>query len=88
MTRFTDVNGRLRFEIVRDMVTSCSGPEAVASREGDDPKVRAARRYWDRVGPGAIAVVQHFSGERLPTMLELRSWLREHDDPKKPPWDS
>ncbi len=93
MPVFDDVPGKLRHEIVGEFIKTYAGVEARAAQSSTDPKIQAFGRFWDRVGPTAIAVVQHFAdhpqdanGRPLDTMAAFQRWLRNHKNRRKAPW--
>jgi hypothetical protein len=93
MVAFTNVPGKLRIEIVKQMSKIYAPVERSASTQSTDPKVQSAKQFWDKVKIGAIRVAQYFAlepknadGVALATMVEFEDWFRDNDNPRKAPW--
>jgi hypothetical protein len=86
--------GKLRYEIVKEMIKTYSGTETQAEQTTNDKNVQAAKAFWDRVRVDAIKVMQHFAGETAQTaegqvfnrVNDFEAWFREHKSVKKAPW--
>lgn len=90
---FEGVPGKLRHDVVLEFIKTYAGVEHRAAQSSTDPVVQAYGRFWDQVGPGAVAVVQHYAqsprdeaGEPLATIVDLGAWFRSHKNPRRAPW--
>ena len=93
MLLFTNVPGRLRHAIARQVIVSYRGTAAGAA---DNPAVGKA--FWDRIKFGVVELFKHYAtgpgggppetgkGEVINTIEELHIWWRHHDDPTRAPW--
>ncbi len=98
MILFKNVPGKLRYEIVEEMVKTYSGTELRARNKGStDKNDQAAARLWDRIKIDAIRAVQVMAGEPkhemgdqegelLMLMSEFSDWFRDNKNPRKAPW--
>ncbi len=93
MVLFVNVPGKLRYEVVEDMIKQYAGVEAQARQSKNDPATQAKKRFWDSIKNDAIKVVQHYAGaprndddEAYATMMEFQDWFRDHKNPKRAPW--
>jgi hypothetical protein len=94
LVKFTDVPGKLRFDLVEQFIRTYSGVESAANTSSTDPKDQAKKRFWDDIRTFTVPVVQMYSGnpvdaetnEALSTMAQFDEWFRDHKNPRKAPW--
>jgi hypothetical protein len=93
MKLFKNVPAKQRYAIVDAFMKIYPSTEAQAEKSDKDPKIQAAKRFWDRIKTDAVAVVAYYAsspsndkGEALSTMQEFAGWFRTHDKPNRPPW--
>jgi hypothetical protein len=89
---FTQVPGRTRHAIARQVIVSYRGVAAAAVQ-----KPPVGKAFWDRIKFGVVEVFKYYAtapGGGPPenvkgvmnTIEELHVWWRAHDDPAKAPW--
>ena len=93
MVLFHDQEGKLRFEVVKEMIKTYAGVEAQAEQTTNDPKAQTMKQFWDRIKNDAIKVVQYYAlepkdtdGQLLAKMSDFQNWFRDHDNVRKAPW--
>jgi hypothetical protein len=93
MILFTEVPGKLRYDIVDKVKTSFSSVETQAAQTTNDAKVQAQKQFWDRIKTDVVKVLQYYAaqptnadGAALATVAEFVDWWRDNDKPKKEPW--
>ena len=94
MVMFTKPKGKVRFEIVKEMIKTYAGVESQAEQNSSDAKVLAKKAFWDRIRVDTIKVVQTFAGDSAQTpegqifnrMQEFQQWWNDNKNPKKAPW--
>jgi hypothetical protein len=94
MVLFTDIPGKVRFDICKTMITNYSSVENQAEHGNPtDKNVQSAQAFWGAIKTGAIKAVQYLAleptdeqGRALATMAEFMDWFRDNDNYRKPPW--
>ena len=82
MVGFKNVPGKLRYELVSEMVKSYAGVESLGPRS-DDPRWRSQKRFWDRIKIGVLKALRHYTGHptdetgtELMTVEQFVAWFR------------
>ncbi len=93
MLLFKDVPGKLRYDLVGEMVKTYAGVESQAEQNSNDKNVLAKKQFWDRIKADVIKAVQYYSGEPqdengqlIARMDGFQEWFRDHDNKRRPPW--
>lgn len=98
MILFTNVPGKIRYDIVSEFVKQYAGVELQAEKSDPSAAIQAKKRFWDYIKTHTIPVVQHFAkdsdgnpaadeeGTALSEMKQFQDWMRDHKNPRKPPW--
>lgn len=93
MVLFTNVPGKIRYDIVSQFIKSYAGVELQAEKSAADAATLAKKRFWDYIKTHTIPVMQYFAGkpvdeedQALSEMKQFQAWMRDHKSPRKPPW--
>jgi len=93
MVLFTNVEGKLRYEICATFNKNYAGVELQAEQVSTDTKIIAKKNFWDAIKAYTIPVMQHFAGEptdeegaALAEMKQFSVWMRKNKSPKAKPW--
>ncbi|MDA1195851.1 MAG: hypothetical protein O2894_11785 [Planctomycetota bacterium] len=91
---FTNIEGKIRYEVVSTFVKVYGGVELQAEKSSNKAADLAKKRFWDDIKTHTIPVVQHFAGKpttaegsALATMEEFTEFMREHKNVRKAPWE-
>lgn len=93
MVVFKGVPGKIRYQLVDEMVKSYAGVESQAETSSTDAAVLAKKRFWDRIKNDVIKVMQYYTGEPqdeegqvIARMEGFQRWFRDHDNKRRAPW--
>jgi hypothetical protein len=93
LAKFRKVPGDLRLKLVKTMIHTYAGVEALAVQSTTDTSALASRRFWNQIRDVTIPLLQryagypkHENGKALATMQEFMVWFRDHENPHRAPW--
>lgn len=93
MIKFTNVPGKVRYAVCKEMIKTYSSVESQAEQSSNEPAIQAKKQFWDQVRVDAIKVVQYYGGDPedgdkqvINTMTGFADWWRTVKSPKALPW--